>query len=159
MLVRLKATEFEAVLFGGPSTINVMGPKGEQTAKPGDVILFHGELASDREVIKKSDFDEKYDVIDEDTTPPVESQEMKSGYHEYDIFTVTSSPTELYKVIKEDALPEDEAKYFSSVAAAEAWIETVSPTQTPDPGIAVDGDDPGVEATGELPVPTTEELD
>lgn len=88
MRVRLKATEFEAVRFGGPGTINVMGPKGEQTAKMGDTIIFHGSESTDREVIKKADFDEKYDVIAEepavdpgiisinDGEPPVPTTEM-----------------------------------------------------------------------------------
>lgn len=52
-----------------------------------------------------------------------ETVASKESYKGYAIFTVTSSPTELYKTVKENALPEDEAHYFNTVADAETFID------------------------------------
>lgn len=66
MKYRLKMQEVEAVQHQSPSSINVVGRKGQQTARPGDYILIYGDRPEDREVLTAKDFGEKYEPIDDD---------------------------------------------------------------------------------------------
>lgn len=150
MKVRAKVTEINAICHLGPSPLTVMGIKGQQDAKKGDYIFMHGTDPSTFEVVKKADFDDKYEVVAEvsDPAPVPESFDMKSGYHEYNIYTVTSSPVEKYAVMLDGAGPDAEKHYFNTVADAEAYIETISPTQH---GSEIVGTDP------EPPMPHADE--
>jgi len=65
MKVRAKVTEINAICHPGPSPLTVMGAKGQQEAKKGDYIFMHGTDPSTFEVVKKADFDDKYEVVAE----------------------------------------------------------------------------------------------
>lgn len=65
MKVRAKVTEINALCHPGPSPLTVMGAKGQQEAKKGDYIFMHGTDPSTFEVVKKADFDNKYEVVSE----------------------------------------------------------------------------------------------
>lgn len=77
MKVRAKVTVINAICHPGPSPLTVMGIYGQQDAKKGDYIFMHGTDPSTFEVVKKADFDDKYEVVaevpvDPDPKPAVE---------------------------------------------------------------------------------------
>lgn len=65
MKVRAKVTEINAICHPGPSPLTVMGIYGQQEAKKGDYIFMHGTDPSTFEVVKKANFDDKYEVVAE----------------------------------------------------------------------------------------------
>lgn len=65
MKVRAKVAIINAICHLGPSSLTVMGIYGQQEAKKGDYIFMHGTDPSTFEVVKKADFDDKYEVVAE----------------------------------------------------------------------------------------------
>ena len=121
MRVSLKATEFNAVVHPGPGNLNVLGVKGEQTAKPGDVILFHGDKATDREVIKKADFEEKYDILDSSNEPTSDPKVKQLG--EYSI-TQVDDQYETRFVVEFGGDATEEQHWFNTQGEAIAYVES-----------------------------------
>lgn len=78
MKVRAKVTEINAICHPGPSSLTVMGIYGQQEAKKGDYIFMHGTDPSTFEVVKKADFDDKYEVVAEVPVAPTAPVVTKS---------------------------------------------------------------------------------